>query len=93
MAIMPIPLLAPLVVTAAAAAAAGWVGARWWSRWFGNGPGRLADPAGASDGSGQQPTTRQRAQARTMNWCAGCGAYVLPERAADCTQPGCRFRR
>lgn len=79
---MPLPLLAPLVVTAAAAATAGWAGARWWQRVFG-GAGRLADPAAGRDGGTPQPTTHPRARARTMTWCATCGAYVLPDHAAS----------
>jgi hypothetical protein len=85
---MPIPLLAPLVVTAATAAAAGWIGARWWGRVFGS-PDRLA---GTADGGAQQPAQR-RAAARTMAWCGECGRYVLPERARECAEPRCRLRR
>ncbi|MCP5365529.1 MAG: hypothetical protein H6905_09945 [Hyphomicrobiales bacterium] len=86
---MALPFLAPVLVTAAAAAA-GWYGARWWSRAFSGGRPSLNTDAAA----GNRPEApRSSAKVRTMMWCAECGAYVVPENTSDCAQPGCQMRR
>jgi hypothetical protein len=83
---MVAPLIAPFVITAAAAATAGWFGARWLGR-------RRSDDARlhgrSEDASGIRPA---RGTAQTMMWCGGCGTYVLPSRGVECTRPDCRYR-
>jgi hypothetical protein len=86
---MPAPLIAPLVLTAVAAASAGWFGSRWWKHLRGEGE-RIAGGE-----SGRRPPTAPVARNRpqTMLWCAACGTYVSPARPRECLQPRCRFRK
>lgn len=91
-AVMALPLLLPLVFTAAAAVTAGILGARWLRR-LQQHAARL-DGDGSAKADGATPEASARSRAQTLVWCERCRSYVLPEQAAEgCETPLCDRRR